>query len=113
MTKILATLRAILKALGRHAKLSVSVALSVPGFLKIEVQYARDLGKPRQGMPDGIPPAPRGAGLSFWCGRSTDVLYGCYRQASASDHVWQGTMTTKRFEMPSKANLSWRGNRRP
>ena len=46
MTKILATLRAILKALGRNAKLSLSVALSIPGFLKIEVAYARDLGKP-------------------------------------------------------------------
>ena len=46
MTKILATLRSILKALGRHAKLTISVALSIPGFLKIEVQYARDLGKP-------------------------------------------------------------------
>ena len=46
MSKILATLRSILKALGRNAKLSLSVALSIPGFLKIEVEYARDLGKP-------------------------------------------------------------------
>ena len=38
MTKILATLRAILKALGRHAKLTTSVVLSIPGFLKIEVE---------------------------------------------------------------------------
>ena len=44
MSKILATLRSILKALGRNAKLSFSVALSIPGFLKIEVEYARDLG---------------------------------------------------------------------
>ena len=44
LAEILATLRSILKALGRNAKLSLSVALSIPGFLKIEVEYARDLG---------------------------------------------------------------------
>lgn len=48
MSKILAKLRTILKALGQNAKLSLSVALSIPGFLKIEVKYARDLGKPPQ-----------------------------------------------------------------
>jgi hypothetical protein len=46
MTKILGKLRSILEALGRKAKLTVSVALSIPGFLKVEVEYARDLGEP-------------------------------------------------------------------
>ena len=41
MTKILKTLRSILKALGREAKLSMSVALSIPGFLKVEVAPIR------------------------------------------------------------------------
>lgn len=45
MTKILATLRSILKSLGHKAKVSISIALSVPGFLKVEVSYARDLTK--------------------------------------------------------------------
>ncbi|WP_156969595.1 MULTISPECIES: hypothetical protein [Haematobacter] len=48
MTKILATLRSILKSLTTKAKISVSVALSVPGFLKVEVRYARDLTEPRK-----------------------------------------------------------------
>jgi len=48
MTKILATLRSILKSLTTKAKISVSVALSIPGFLKVEVSYARDLTEPRK-----------------------------------------------------------------
>ncbi len=48
MTKILATLRSILKSLTTKAKISISVALSVPGFLKVEVSYARDLTDPRK-----------------------------------------------------------------
>ena len=48
MTKIIATLRSILRSLGTKAKISVSVALSIPGFLKVEVSYARDLTKPRK-----------------------------------------------------------------
>lgn len=48
MTKILATLRSILKSLATGAKISVSVALSIPGFLKFEVSYARDLTAPRK-----------------------------------------------------------------
>lgn len=48
MTKIIAILRSILKSLTAKAKISVSVALSVPGFLKVEVSYARDLTKPRK-----------------------------------------------------------------
>ncbi len=46
MSKILSLLRSILKSLTTKAKLSVSVALSVPGFLKVEVTYARDLTAP-------------------------------------------------------------------
>ena len=46
MSKLLKSLRSVLKALGRKAKISLSVALSVPGFLKIEVEYARTLGRP-------------------------------------------------------------------
>jgi|GEM_PF-2491140 len=46
MTKILKTLRSILRSLTTKAKISISVALSVPGFLKIEVAYARDLTDP-------------------------------------------------------------------
>ena len=48
ITKILAALRSILKSLTTKAKISVSVALSVPGFLKVEVSYARDLAEPRK-----------------------------------------------------------------
>lgn len=48
MTKILATLRSILKSITTKAKISVSVALSLPGFLKVEVSYARDLSEPRK-----------------------------------------------------------------
>ncbi len=48
MTKIIAILRSILRSLTTKAKISVSVALSVPGFLKVEVSYARDLTKPRK-----------------------------------------------------------------
>lgn len=46
MTKIINLLRSILKTLTTKAKISVAVTLSVPGFLKVEVSYARDLNKP-------------------------------------------------------------------
>ncbi len=46
MNKILRKLRSILKALGHKAKLTISVAISILGFLKVEVEYARDLDKP-------------------------------------------------------------------
>jgi hypothetical protein len=48
MNKIIAILRSILKSLTTKAKISISVALSIPGFLKVEVSYARDLTKPRK-----------------------------------------------------------------
>lgn len=44
MNKILRKLRSILKALGHKAKLTISVAILIPGF--VEVEYARDLNKP-------------------------------------------------------------------
>ena len=43
MSKIISLLRSISKSLGAKGKLSISVALSIPGFLKVEVSYARDL----------------------------------------------------------------------
>ena len=48
MTKIFALLRSIGKSLRTKGKLSISVALSIPGFLKVEVSYARDLVRPRK-----------------------------------------------------------------
>lgn len=48
MTKIFSILRSILKSLTTKAKISISVALSIPGFLKVEVSYARDLTKRRK-----------------------------------------------------------------
>lgn len=46
MNKILSVLRSILRSLTTKGKLSISVALSIPCFLKVEVTYARDLDKP-------------------------------------------------------------------
>ena len=43
MKKLLKSLRSVLKSLGRKARISLTIAFSIPGFLKIEVQYARDL----------------------------------------------------------------------
>ena len=51
MSKTLKSIRTVLKALGEKAKISLSVTLSLPGFLKIEVEYARDLttgGRPSE-----------------------------------------------------------------
>lgn len=46
MTKMLKKIRAVLKSLGHKAKLSLSIALSIPGFLKIEVEYEKTLAPP-------------------------------------------------------------------
>ena len=46
MTKLMKKIRAMLKSLGHKAKLSISVALSVPGFLKVEVEYEKTLTPP-------------------------------------------------------------------
>ncbi len=43
MTKLITKLRRILKALAYHARLKASVTLTLPGFLKVEVEYSRDL----------------------------------------------------------------------
>ena len=46
MTKLLKKIRSVLRCLGHKAKLSLSVALSIPGFLKIEVEYEKTLTPP-------------------------------------------------------------------
>ena len=46
MTKLMKKIRAMLKSLGHKAKVSISVALSVPGFLKVEVEYEKTLAPP-------------------------------------------------------------------
>lgn len=43
MTKLIANIRRVLKAFAYRAKVKFSVALSLPGFLKVEVEYERDL----------------------------------------------------------------------
>lgn len=43
MTKLIAKIRRVLKAMAYRAKVKFSVALSLPGFLKVEVEYERDL----------------------------------------------------------------------
>lgn len=46
MNKIIARMRSVLKCLTTRAKITIRVALSVPGFLKVEVNYARNLDCP-------------------------------------------------------------------
>jgi arginase family enzyme len=46
MNKMIARLRSILRSLATKANLKISVALSVPGFLKVEVSYSRNLDRP-------------------------------------------------------------------
>ncbi|MEM7741834.1 MAG: hypothetical protein AAF225_13660 [Pseudomonadota bacterium] len=46
MTKLIKKIRTVLKSLGHKAKLSISVALSAPGFLKVEVEYEKTLAPP-------------------------------------------------------------------
>lgn len=46
MTKLMKKIRSILKSLGRKAKLKLSVALSIPGFLKVEVAYEKTIAPP-------------------------------------------------------------------
>lgn len=46
MTKLMKKIRAVLKSLGQKAKISVSVALSIPGFFKVEVEYEKTLAPP-------------------------------------------------------------------
>lgn len=52
MNKIISSLRSILKSLTTKAKIRISVVLSIPGFLKVEVSYARDLTKPNKEKED-------------------------------------------------------------
>ena len=46
MTKLMKKIRTVLKSLGHKAKVSISVAFSVPGFLKVEVEYEKTLAPP-------------------------------------------------------------------
>ena len=46
MTNLLKKMRSVLRSLGHKAKLSLSVPLSIPGFLKIEVEYEKTLTPP-------------------------------------------------------------------
>lgn len=52
MTKLMKKIRSVLKSLGHKAKLSLSVALSIPGFLKIEVEYEKTFAPPN--APDEV-----------------------------------------------------------
>lgn len=50
MNKIIARLRSILRSLAIKVNLKISVALGVPGFLKVEVRYSRNLDRaPEEG----------------------------------------------------------------
>ncbi|MEO1222213.1 MAG: hypothetical protein AAFY42_12830 [Pseudomonadota bacterium] len=51
MTKLMKKIRSILKSLAHKAKVSISVALSVPGFLKVEVEYEKTFAPPEDGTP--------------------------------------------------------------
>jgi len=46
MTKLKKKIRSILKSIGQKAKLKLSVVLSIPGFLKVEVEYEKTLAPP-------------------------------------------------------------------
>ena len=51
MTKLMKNIRAILRSLGQKAKVTISFALSIPGFLKVEVEYEETLAPPDQSDP--------------------------------------------------------------
>ncbi len=46
MTKLMKKIRAVLKSFGQKAKVLISIALSIPGFLKVEVEYEKTLTLP-------------------------------------------------------------------
>ena len=46
MTKLMKKIRSVLKSIGHKAKVKLSVALSIPGFLKVEVEYEKTLAPP-------------------------------------------------------------------
>ena len=46
MTKLMKKIRTVLKSLSHKAKVTLCVALSIPGFLKIEVEYEKTLIPP-------------------------------------------------------------------
>jgi len=52
MTKLMKKIRSILKSIGHKAKVTISVALSIPGFLKVEVEYEKTLAPPNKSDTD-------------------------------------------------------------
>lgn len=46
MTNLMKKIRSVLRSLGHKAKVTLSVALSIPGFLKVEVEYEKTLTRP-------------------------------------------------------------------
>ena len=46
MTKLLKKIRTVLRNMAHKAKVKLSVALSVPGFLKVEVEFEKTLIPP-------------------------------------------------------------------
>lgn len=46
MTKLMKKIRSVLRSLTQKAKVKLSVALSIPGFLKVEVAYEKTLAPP-------------------------------------------------------------------
>lgn len=46
MTKLMKKVRAVLRSIAHKANVSVSVALSIPGVLKVEVAYEKTLAPP-------------------------------------------------------------------
>ena len=48
MTKLMKKIRSILKSIGHKAKVTISVALSIPGFLKVEVEYEKTIAPPNK-----------------------------------------------------------------
>lgn len=52
MTKLMKKIRATLRSLGQKAKVTISVALSIPGFLEVEVEYEKTLAPPDQSDPN-------------------------------------------------------------
>lgn len=51
MTKILKSIRNILKSLGHKAKVSISIALTIPWLLSFKITYQKTLSEPEK--PDG------------------------------------------------------------
>ncbi|MEO1140147.1 MAG: hypothetical protein AAFW87_11895 [Pseudomonadota bacterium] len=46
MTKLMKKIRSVLRSMADKAKVKLSVAMSIPGFLKVEVEYEKTLTPP-------------------------------------------------------------------